>query len=226
MKLINKETGDELVEVKSSHDGGQLVGQGAQINTGRYASKGVAGTALGLGIAGTALALLNGGAMALFGNRNGGGSGLIGSTTNVDVKCSENRAQIIDEMWSLAYNNQLQRFADRNQINAEMFGLYKSQIDADFLLYKGNRDGFDALKSEISDLKAQVAVNTAVRPYQDALIQCEINNVATQAAYNLERRTCRMIEGQNVLVSTPTVTGIPGYRCCCPAATTPAPTEA
>lgn len=37
------------------------------------------------------------------------------------------------------------RFNDRQTINAEMFGLYKSQIDADFGLYKSQRDGFDIL---------------------------------------------------------------------------------
>ena len=57
-----------------------------------------------------------------------------------------------------------------------MFGLYKSQIDADFLLYKGNRDNYDSLKAEISELKTQVAVSAAIRPYQDKLIQCEIES--------------------------------------------------
>lgn len=46
MKLINRENGEELVEVGSHKD---------------YASKGVAGAGLGLGIAGTALWLLSGG---------------------------------------------------------------------------------------------------------------------------------------------------------------------
>ena len=54
MKLINRENGEELVEVGSHKD---------------YASKGVAGAGLGLGIAGTALWLLSGGlGGGLFGN--------------------------------------------------------------------------------------------------------------------------------------------------------------
>lgn len=57
MKLINRENGEELVEVGSHKD---------------YASKGVAGAGLGLGIAGTALWLLSGGlGGGLFGNRFG-----------------------------------------------------------------------------------------------------------------------------------------------------------
>ena len=51
MKLINRENGEELVEVGSHKD---------------YASKGVAGAGLGLGIAGTALWLLSGGKEIFF----------------------------------------------------------------------------------------------------------------------------------------------------------------
>jgi hypothetical protein len=72
--------------------------------------------------------------------------------------------------------DQNQRFEDRQVIDREMFGLYKSQIDADFNLYKSTRDSFDALSKELNDLKAHVAVNEAIRPYQDKLIQCEIND--------------------------------------------------
>lgn len=57
--MIDTETGHEMVEV-SGHDKKE------------YASKGVAGTGLGLGIAGTALWLLSGGlGGGLFGNRMG-----------------------------------------------------------------------------------------------------------------------------------------------------------
>lgn len=94
----------------------------------------------------------------------------------------------------MTYQNN--RFADRQQLNSELFSAWKSQIDADFGLYKSTRDGFDVLsakqnqdafnlyksqrdsddeiRKELSDLKAQVAINAAVRPYQDKLIQCGI----------------------------------------------------
>lgn len=42
-----------------------------EVETKDYASKGVAGTGLGLGIAGTALGLLNGGGLAALGLGNG-----------------------------------------------------------------------------------------------------------------------------------------------------------
>lgn len=71
MKLINRENGEELVEVGSHKE---------------YASKGVAGTGLGLGIAGTALWLLSGGLNGgLFGNRFGtAGSAALGTESVVE----------------------------------------------------------------------------------------------------------------------------------------------
>lgn len=204
MKLINKENGEELVEVGSHKE---------------YASKGVAGAGLGLGIAGTALWLLQGGlGGGLFGNRMGA-AGAVAAGVEKEDKC-----ELINGMWSLAYNGQNARFNDRQTINAEMFGLYKSQVDADFGLYKSTRDGFDITNARISDLETKVAVLTATRPYQDALIQSDIRRVAEHADFNLFRRTCRMITSELVLPNEPTVTGYPSYNPGRQAAATPAPT--
>jgi hypothetical protein len=203
MKLINKENGEELVEVGSHKE---------------YASKGVAGTGLGLGIAGTALWLLSGGlGGGLFGNRMGA-AGAVAAGVEKEDKC-----ELINGMWSLAYQGQNARFNDRQVINSEMFGLYKSQVDADFGLYKSTRDGFDITNARISDLETKIAVLTATRPYQDALIQSDIRRVAEHADFNLFRRTCRMITGELVLPNEPTVTGYPSYNPCRQAAATPAP---
>lgn len=118
MKMIDTETGHEMVEV-SGHDKKE------------YASKGVTGTGLELGIAGTALWLLSGGlGGGLFGNRMGA-AGAVAAGVEKEDKC-----ELINGMWSLAFNGQTARCNDRQTINAEMFGLYKSQIDADFGLYK------------------------------------------------------------------------------------------
>lgn len=203
MKLINKENGEELVEVGSHKE---------------YASKGVADTGLGLGIAGTALWLLSGGlGGGLFGNRMGA-AGAVAAGVEKEDKC-----ELINGMWSLAYQGQNARFNDRQVINSEMFGLYKSQVDADFGLYKSTRDGFDITNARISDLETKIAVLTATRPYQDALIQSDIRRVAEHADFNLFRRTCRMITGELVLPNEPTVTGYPSYSPCRQVAATPAP---
>lgn len=114
-------------------------------------------------------------------------------------------------------------FNDRQTINAEMFGLYKSQIDADFGLYKSQRDGFDVTNARVSELEKEVAVLRATRPYQDALIQAAITRVAEHADFNLFRRTCRMISGEVVLPDSPTVTGYASCNPCACHTTTPTP---
>lgn len=157
----------------------------------------------------------------LFGNRAGvAGAAALGAEGIVE---KEDKCELINGMWSLAYQGQNARFNDRQVINSEMFGLYKSQVDADFGLYKSTRDGFDITNARISDLETKVAVLTATRPYQDALIQSDIRRVAEHADFNLFRRTCRMITGELVLPNEPTVTGYPSYNPCRQAAATPAP---
>ncbi len=107
---------------------------------------------------------------------------------------------------------QSQRFADRQALNSELFSVWKGQIDADFGLYKSTRDSFDVMtakqnqdafnlyksqrdaddgiRKELSDLKAQVAINAAVRPYQDKLIQCEIDKAFTAGINYTDKKTC------------------------------------
>jgi len=94
------------------------------------------------------------------------------------------------------------------------WGLYKNHVDDSFALYKGQRDDKDALISKINDVEKKVDVMAAIRPYQDALINAKIDNVALVGDFNLARRTCRMIQGELVLPSTPTVTGYPSFSCC------------
>ena len=111
---------------------------------------------------------------------------------------------------------QNQRFTDRGVLNQELFGIYKSQIDADFGLYKSTRDTFDsvtakqnsdafalyksqrdaddALAARISALETKQAVNDAVDPWRSKVLDMKINGVAAgaQSAVNLEaeRRCC------------------------------------
>lgn len=106
MKLINRENGEELVEVGSHKD---------------YASKGVAGAGLGLGIAGTALWLLSGGlGGGLFGNRFGAaGAAALGAESTVE---KEDKCELVNGMWQLAF------IADENgMIDAD--GILNDMID-------------------------------------------------------------------------------------------------
>lgn len=228
---------------------------------GRRDVNGKANAGLTLGIIGTAL-----GAWALFGNRRSSGllglagSGMGGSNININgletglgttngvtspsafqawEKSCEDTLALQKGLYDWALVQQSQRFADRQTLNSELFNVWKSQIDADFGLYKSTRDGFDvvtakqnqdafnlyksqrdaddSIRKELSDLKAQVAINAAVRPYQDKLIQCEIDKAFTAGINYTDRKTCKAIYGEVCLPNTPTVTGYVGAnQCGCP----------
>lgn len=229
MDIVTKEVGDEKVihhDYKHHKD---------------YASKGVAGTALGLGIAGTALWLLNGAnnGGGILGKLTGNGSTgtdsvsagtAIMSMINSRKECSDVLA-LTNKIWEGAYAAQVNRFNDRQVLNGELFGVYnyatkgfaeaesKRVVDG-FALYKNARDSKDELLGEINSIKTELAVLKATRPYQDKIIQMAIDNTAQVADFNLYRRTCRMITGELVLPSTPTVTGYPSYSPCNPQVTT------
>lgn len=71
-----------------------------------------------------------------------------------------------------------------------MFSLYKSQIDADFGLYKNQRDSFDVLAERIGKLETAAAVNAAVEPWRSKVLQMQIGNVAGMVNLEAERRAC------------------------------------
>jgi hypothetical protein len=123
----------------------------------------------------------------------------------------------------IATQKQIDRnFFDLYKLNVDnSWGLYKNHVDDSFALYKGQRDQKDDLTAKIDDVARKVEVMAAIRPYQDALINAKIDNVALVGDFNLARRTCKMIQGELVLPSTPTVTGYPSFSCnCMPQATT------
>jgi hypothetical protein len=90
-----------------------------------------------------------------------------------------------------------------NRINNELFSLYKYTRDKD-----------DETNARLAKLESAVAVNTAIRPYQDKLIQCEIDKALNGSINYTDRKTCKMITGQVVIPNTPVVTGFGGYCCC------------
>lgn len=113
------------------------------------------------------------------------------------------------------------KFFDLYKLNVDTsFGLYKNHVEDSFALYKGQRDSKDELIAKINEVDKKVDMMAAIRPYQDALINSKIDNVALVSDFNLARRTCRMIQGEVVLPSTPTVTGYASYSPCNPVAPT------
>jgi hypothetical protein len=191
----------------------------------KYASKAKGNAGLTLGIIGTSLA----GLMALG---NGGIGGLIGGKPQCPGvphgELYNERKEQADfvELTKQYYESQIatnekidKNFFDLYKFNVDnSFGLYKNHVDDSFALYKGQRDQADILMAKIADVEKKVDIMGAVRPYQDALINAKIDNVALVGDFNLARRTCRMITGELVLPSTPTVTGYPSYSPCNPVA--------
>lgn len=128
-----------------------------------------------------------------------------------------------DFQWALTQQNQ--RFEDRERLNSELFGVYidgRNRTDAlieknntdHFNLYKYTRDADDDIRKELSDLKAELAVTKAIRPYQDKLIQCEMEKMFTAGINYTDRKTCNVIYGVVTLPNEPTVTGLVGRNAC------------
>lgn len=138
-----------------------------------YASKGVANTALGLSIGALGLEVLKGNGLNL-GN-------ILGGNQQPDAQ------------------------------HSEFFSLYKGYRDSDdaiiakhnvdsFALYKNQRDGYDVLKAQIDELKAQIAV-------QQNNAMWQMKNVTDAIALEAERRNC----ADNKIVNYTNTTFAPKY---------------
>lgn len=187
----------------------------------KYASNSKANAGLTTGIIGTSLA----GLLAL--GALGKGTGLLGGLGMNNCDCPNpglpqgslynERKETADyiELTKKYYESQI---ATNEKIDKNFFDLYKFNVDNSFALYKGRRDANDAIMAKIADVEKKVDIMGAIRPYQDALINSKIDNVALVGDFNLARRTCRMLTGELVLPSTPTVTGYASYNPCNPVA--------
>lgn len=178
----------------------------------KYASKAKGNAGLTLGIIGTSLA----GLMALG---NGGITNLLGckqecpGVQHGELYNERKETQDYIALTKQYYETQIET---NNKIDKNFFDLYKFGVDNSFGLYKGQRDQADVIFAKIADVEKKVDIMSAIRPYQDALINAKIDNVAAVSDFNLARRTCRMIQGELVLPSTPTVTGYASYSPCNP----------
>lgn len=108
-----------------------------------YASKGVAGTALGLSIGALGLELLRNGGINL--------SNILGGCNN-----QQNQEETAFGLY-------------KGYRDADDAIIAKHNKDS-FRLYKYSRDGFDALQAEICELKTKLAVQEAVQPWKDKSI--------------------------------------------------------
>ena len=136
-----------------------------------YASKGVAGTALGIGIGGLALSLLNGNGRGIFGsfggnmpdnvniNTYGGMSSNNTAPTALEVMEKENadEVKLLTDMFGLKLDTSNKFYSMRETDVAEKFSMWKGFVEAlnsenrrameaEFGLYKSQRDADDKLK--------------------------------------------------------------------------------
>ena len=100
----------------------------------------------------------------------------------------------------------------------EKFGLYKSQVDGDFGLYKTTRDLYDTLNERYAqkfcELDKKVYGMEIANMYQNKIIQMSMDNVLEKAVNYTDRKTCKALYGVVGLPSTPTVAVLEGADSC------------
>lgn len=121
--------------------------------TNEFASKGVAGTGLGLGIAGTALGLLNG----------NGGNGILGGLFGGNSGCSEDHCV---NRYELAMQNDL---ASKDS----KIALLESNIYVDSKI----ADVYERLNNKISAVEGQICQQNVYNATNTATINCLNNQI-------------------------------------------------
>lgn len=129
-----------------------------------YASKGMAGTALGFGIAGTALGLWGasrrgfpGAGMPENVNINtlsetaSGRQGFAPTAFQVWEKECEDSLKLTNTIWGLKVNTLEQMYKHRDTDVTEKFGLWKSQVDGNMENYKTMRNLYDHMSEKLNE---------------------------------------------------------------------------
>ena len=212
-----------------------------------YASKGLAGTALGIGIGGLALALLNGNGRGVFGSLGNGMpdnvnintyGGMTASNTaptalEVMEKECDDEVKLLTDMFGLKLDTANKFYAMRETDIAEKFSMYKGATDAI------NAENLRAMQAEFGLYKSQIDADFGLyknqRDQYDAL-QAKYSDLDKKVAIiealtpykeklmmaYVNEKCCRKIDGVLGLQSTPTVTVLPSASICgCAAASTP-----
>ena len=212
-----------------------------------YASKGLAGTALGIGIGGLALALLNGNGRGVFGSLGNGMpdnvnintyGGMTASNTaptalEVMEKECDDEVKLLTDMFGLKLDTANKFYAMRETDIAEKFSIYKGATDAI------NAENRRAMQAEFGLYKSQIDADFGLyknqRDQYDAL-QAKYSDLDKKVAVMealtpykeklmmayVNEKCCRKIDGVLGLQSTPTVTVLPSASICgCAAASNP-----
>lgn len=211
-----------------------------------YASKGLAGTALGIGIGGLALALLNGNGRGVFGslgnsmpdnvniNTYGGMTASNTAPTALEVmekECAD-EVKLLTDMFGLKLDTANKFYAMRETDIAEKFSMYKGTTDAI------NTENRRAMEAEFGLYKSQIDADFGLyknqRDQYDAL-QAKYSDLDKKVAVMealtpykeklmmayVNEKTCNCLRGQLVLPSTPVISGYGSYCCNSTAPSTP-----
>lgn len=211
-----------------------------------YASKGLAGTALGIGIGGLALALLNGNGRGVFGSLGNGMpdnvnintyGGMTASNTAptalevMEKECAD-EVKLLTDMFSMKLDTANKFYAMRETDIAEKASMYKGATDAI------NAENRRAMMAEFGLYKSQIDADFGLyknqRDQYDALQAkyCDLDKkVAVMEALTpykeklmmayVNEKCCNKITGQLVLPSTPVISGYGSYCCNSTAPSTP-----
>ena len=212
-----------------------------------YASKGLAGTALGIGIGGLALALLNGNGRGVFGSLGNGMpdnvnintyGGMTASNTaptalEVMEKECDDEVKLLTDMFGLKLDTANKFYAMRETDIAEKFSMYKGATDAinaenrramqaEFNLYKSQIDSdFGLYKNQRDQYDALQAKYSDLDKKVSVMEALTPYKEKLMMAY-VNEKCCRKIDGVLGLQSTPTVTVLPSASICgCAAASNP-----
>lgn len=211
-----------------------------------YASKGLAGTALGIGIGGLALALLNGNGRGVFGSLGNGMpdnvnintyGGMTASNTAptalevMEKECAD-EVKLLTYMFGMKLDTANKFYAMRETDIAEKFSMYKGANDAI------NAENRRAMQAEFGLYKSQIDADFGLyknqRDQYDAL-QAKYSDLDKKVAVMealtpykeklmmayVNEKTCNCLRGQLVLPSTPVISGYGSYGCNCTAPSTP-----
>lgn len=212
-----------------------------------YASKGLAGTALGIGIGGLALALLNGNGRGVFGSLGNGMpdnvnintyGGMTASNTaptalEVMEKECDDEVKLLTYMFGMKLDTANKFYAMRETDIAEKFSMYKGANDAI------NAENRRAMQAEFGLYKSQVDADFGLyknqRDQYDAL-QAKYSDLDKKVAVMealtpykeklmmayVKENTCNCLRGQLMLPNTPVLQGFGSYSGCnCTAPSTP-----
>lgn len=211
-----------------------------------YASKGLAGTALGIGIGGLALALLNGNGRGVFGSLGNGMpdnvnintyGGMTASNTAptalevMEKECAD-EVKLLTDMFGLKLDTANKFYAMRETDIAEKFSMYKGANDAinaenrramqaEFGLYKSQIDAdFGLYKNQRDQYDALQAKYSDLDKKVSVMEALTPYKEKLMMAY-VNEKTCNCLRGQLVLPSTPVISGYGSYCCNSTAPSTP-----